>query len=101
MIDVKIKSTIEVEKALDSEPEALVPEIKKIKLNSGILIKAQHVLNGPEGLNIMLLDGSVLLNVPPGNVEYQEVPAQRKSAKNRRKRVGKRSGGCGCGKKKQ
>ena len=71
MIDVKIINTMEVEKASDSDPESLVPTTETIKLNSGILIKAQHILNGPEGLNIMLADGDVLLNVSEDNVQYQ------------------------------
>ena len=91
---------MKVDKASDSDPESLEPSIESISLNSGILLKAQHILNGPDGLNIMLADGDVLLNVSPANVQYKEPRPRRERPKGGRP-APRKKGGCGCGKKKE
>ena len=111
MYEVKVNNSVNVPTIPGNDDSLEISLDSRMTLNSGLLLKAVQVINGPEGLNILLPNGDTLVGVPESSVSYKqigpvnisdddedddEIPKQSKRANKPPK---KKKGGCGCGKR--
>jgi len=112
MYEIKVNNSISVPVISGNDDSLDLSMESKMTLNSGLLLKAVHVITGPEGLNILLPNGDTLVGVPDSCVSYKQVgpvsfddeedeepqtPRLSKAANNTK--PPRKKGGCGCGKR--